>query len=414
MRDRSVFSIAAVLGKLSRCWMDKDFPFRKKAAERLVRHSGFSEAMAEALLDATFAELTEKKLLDLLRSEIGDPRCLDGFRRDPCGGRDLRARGPESIVHVFSSNIPNAAVWSFVFGLLIKSRNIGKLSSRDEGFLDLYLASLKAADRSLASQNRLVNPSDRRALPPYIKEAGLVIAYGSDESLGEIRRQVPAATPFFGYGHRISLGLYFKEALKDRELSKKAACDVWMADQRGCLSPVSLYVEQGGALAPSAFAVRLAEELARLQKKERSAPRRDAASAAAASRLRDRSLIAKLKGKNSFFVESSPRGRWVVHYEEMPRRDRTLFCPYGAQIISVRGFSRMDDVFFSLKPISKYLQCVALECDPPRRKSLAEKFSALGANRLCRAGQMQLPPLTWHHDGKPNLASWVRWTDLEK
>ncbi len=36
-----------------------------------------------------------------------------------------------------------------------------------------------------------------------------------------------------------------------------------------------------------------------------------------------------------------------------------------------------------------------------------------GVSRICPLGQMQFPPVTWHQDGGPVLASLVRWVDLE-
>ena len=55
-----------------------------------------------------------------------------------------------------------------------------------------------------------------------------------------------------------------------------------------------------------------------------------------------------------------------------------------------------------------------LECGASHRQKIAEWLSLFGINRICRAGKMQRPPITWHHDGRLNLASWLTWTDLEK
>ena len=196
MRERSTVSIIASLGKLSGRWLEPDYSFRRKAVARLVNGSGLSENMAEAMLDAVFGELTAPKLWKLLRSELKDPRMLDDFRKDAPTKTRLRARGPESILHIFSSNTPQAAVFSFVLGMLLKSRNVGKLSSRDEGFLSLYLQSLKKADPGLWRTNVLISPKDRAAFSAHAKTAGLVVAYGSDESIAQIRKEVPASTPF--------------------------------------------------------------------------------------------------------------------------------------------------------------------------------------------------------------------------
>ena len=153
------------------------------------------------------------------------------------------------------------------------------------------------------------------------------------------------------------------------------ARDVWMVDQRGCLSPVALYVQKKGEVSPKEFAGLVVEALQKLYKKDNIAPRRDIASFAASQSLQNRLVI---------------------------------------QNIVIKGFNHPPPVFSALRPIQKYLQCVALECHPKKRKTIAEQLSQLGVNRICRAGTMQIPPVTWHHDGKPNLASWIHWADLEE
>ena len=413
MISRPVRSIARSLGRLSSRWLKRGYSFRKEAVRRLVRRSGFSEPMAQAMLEALFGQLTEARLGALLRLELRDPRTLDDFRRDPRTGHRLRARGPESIAHIFSSNIPNAPIVSFVLGMLFKSANIGKLSSRDGGFLELYLASLKTVDRELWRTNTLVDAKDRKSLSALLKKAGSVVAYGSDESLEEIRSQVPATTAFFAYGHRVSAGFYLKEAMalkNAQRLAAKAARDTWMADQRGCLSPAVLYVQQGGDTPVRDFAAMLAHELRKLQKREGVSPRRDFFDAAAAHRWQARHVLQKIKGNNPSLWQSDPRGLWTVCYEEVPR---TVLAG-SSQTVFVCAFKGAEQVYRALSSIQKYLQCVALECSARNRKKIAQRLSLLGVNRICRAGLMQRPPVTWHHDGKPNLASWINWTDLER
>ena len=40
--------------------------------------------------------------------------------------------------------------------------------------------------------------------------------------------------------------------------------------------------------------------------------------------------------------------------------------------------------------------------------------AAWGVTRVCPLGQMQNPPLTWRHDGRPALGDFVTWVDWEK
>src|SRR3989338_7012928 len=128
-----VYSIARSIGKLSQQWLGRNYLFRKKEIDRLVKKSFFSEKMAEALLDSLFKELTESKLLKLLKHEFRNPLVLDDFHQNKISRAWHRAHGPSVITHIFSGNVPNPAIVSLVFGMLVKSINLAKVSSRDEG-----------------------------------------------------------------------------------------------------------------------------------------------------------------------------------------------------------------------------------------------------------------------------------------
>ncbi len=412
MKERPIRSIVLSLGELSRKWLDQKYSFRQKAVKRLVHGSGFSTNMAEATIDAIFSELTPSKLEKLLKTELRNPHMLDDFSLDPIAKTWSRAHGPESILHIFASNAPQPAILSFVLGMLLKSRNLGKVSSRDGGFLDIYLQSLKTVDHSLWLMNQLIDSNNKNAVAFFAKKVDLLVAYGIDESLEQIRKIIPATTPFFAYGHRISVAIFLKESLKKKNvqaLARSVGKDIWMVDQRGCLSPGTIYAEKGGEVSPAEFAAHLALELEKLVQREKFLPRRDISANLAAYNLWNQFAIKKIKAERSLFWESSPRGLWAVAYED----DLKPYLASSSQIIVVKGYRKINEVFTALKPIQKYLQCAALECEAKDRKKIAQKLSEMNVNRICRAGKMQTPPITWHHDGKPNLASWIRWTDLE-
>jgi len=370
LADRPVLSIVHALGDLSKRWSNRNYSFRRKAIRRLVLQSGFTEDMSHKLLDSLFKELTTLKLIGLLKAEFKDPLVLDGFRRDAKTSTWHRAQGPRVITHIFSGNVPNPSIVSFVLGMLVKSKNVGKVSSKDKGFLDIYLDSLKMVDCGLASGNSLLKANNKKALERSIQASDLVVVYGDDRTLSEVRKMIPSKTRFIGYGHRVSFGICLKETLTKRNLSKlarNAATDIWMMDQRGCLSPAVIYLETGGEVSPLLFSQHVTKHLSRY-------------------------------------------GRWLTLYDDAVS-DFPKICE--GKVIHFQAFNDIEKVYKKLKPIRLSLQSVALEGNSVRRQGAALRLAQLGINRICRAGQMQNPPITWHHDGMPNLASWVRWTDLE-
>ncbi len=365
--DRSsVLTIARSLGVLSLRWLKPNDPHRLKAVKRLVDRSGYTPMMAHAALDATFQELTESKLIQFLRSEIGDPLYLDGFVRDKNSDRMSRALGPRTILHIFSSNIPNAAIWSLVMGLLVKSDNIAKTSQHDAGVLEIYLETLKKYAPVLRKRIKHIS-SGHSAIKPYLKTADVIICYGDDETIRQVRSGSDPEALFVGYGHRISFAIVLKESLVEKSISKLAkdlAVDTWMVDGRGCLSPAAIYVQSGGEVSARTF-----EDLYR-------------------------------RKLNDLYQDGSA--------DYSTRSQRII----SSLKVRVHEFKNIGSVISSLKSKRSHLQAAALEASPKDRPQIAKQLSDLGFNRICRAGQMQYPPITWHHDGKPNIASWLTWTDL--
>jgi len=56
---------------------------------------------------------------------------------------------------------------------------------------------------------------------------------------------------------------------------------------------------------------------------------------------------------------------------------------------------------------------VGLAAPHDQAQALATELARWGVTRVCPLGQMQSPPLTWRHDGRPALGELLRWTDYE-
>ncbi len=410
LKTRSVSSIAASLGSLSSKWLDKKFVYRRKAVQALARRSGFSILMAEDLLEALFSELTAAKIVMLLKSELGDARALDGFIKTPSGTL-TRAEGPRLMTHIFSANLPNPAITSLVYGMLVKSANVAKVSRRDPGIVEIYLDSLKRHDRRLFQTNHLTDAEDRNSVAAWVALSDAVTVYGGSETVNTFWKMAGPSKIFTGYGRRVSFSLYTRETMsrgQAGELAEKTARDIRMADQRGCLSPSVIYLEDGAEVSPRVFSALIASSLERLASMDGVLP--DSRRTADKRRLAQEWKLKKIAGENAFYLESAVPGRWALFFDEAGP-GFPLSC--GAQTIFVRRFSRFERIKSHLSPLAGFLQAAAVEAPPNRRKKIAEALSVLGVNRVTRAGKLQHPPVAWHHDGRPNFASWLRWTDLE-
>ncbi len=303
----------------------------------------FPGAMGGALLDALFSELTEAKLSSLLCRVPAPFRKADG----------------KLIVHVVPSNVPNPSVTSVVLGLIAGSMNAVKVSRRDSGLLPVYLESLRAHDPALACAVRLFTST--REIGHHLKKASLVIVYGNNETVARLRRRSPKGTAFIGYGHRESVAVFAKEALGPG-LARAAARDAWMMDGRGCMSPGVFFIQRGGKMAPGAFAAALENELERLRRGKISFAR-----ALHLKSARDRSILSRIRG------------------ESLSAR------------VPVRTFAGSTDLLELLSRYKRRLQAVAVEGAALRRR-LGPALKRLGASRVCRAGRMQYPALSWDHE----------------
>ena len=69
-----------------------------------------------------------------------------------------------------------------------------------------------------------------------------------------------------------------------------------------------------------------------------------------------------------------------------------------------------SDPELALSPIRRLISTIGLFPIDLESVDFGIRF---GAQRICQIGQMQEPPLTWHHDGWPALGSLVRYVDVE-
>lgn len=374
-------SCAKSLGRLSRKWLNKNNLYRLEAIQKLCRNSNYTKAMIEKMLDGLFSEITERNVQKLIKK---------------------KSKSPKKILHFFSSTSPEAAIQSVVLGILGGSENFLKLSSRDQGFLDIYLDSLKKENLELYSKNHLLAGSDSSVLKKLYSEVDAVIAYGSDESIAQIKKELPPRVLFVGCGHRFSFSVISKSVLKQEKMNSlipRVAQDIWFMDQRGCLSSLILFVEKRGEVLPE----KLSSHLAQYFKK--SCFNKDlkvsAGRAANHEKLRQFSMLQRIKGKKVFLWQSEPRGVWSVFF--MEKLSKELLSQAGEQRILISTFSKFEEILCFLKLYKQKLQGAALEAGKAEETKWEKNLKTLGVSRVCRAGYLQRPPLHWKHDGNEKL-----------
>lgn len=388
-------------------WLDPDSQERQEAEARLPETTGLSAAMIRHVLPLIFQEYRTDKLEALCVDELGCLEVLDRFVPSVSGQK--RACGPPLITHVLAGNVPGAGLDSVIFSLLVKSATLVKTSSAEPLLPILFARSIQDIDPDLGACLSVVSwPGGNIVLEDLAYgRADIVVASGSDTSLAAIRKRMRGQ--FIGYGHKVSFGLVTKEGLADtEEIAHKAAYDVALYDQQGCLSPQLVYIEEGGAVTPKEFAAFLATGLAHWQTELPRGPVPPEVSTAI-RRARDEAEWQALAGKD-IVLHASPNGTdWTAVYDADPTFVQSPLYR-TIRVKPLRNITQLGGILDAWRP---YLEAVGVAADSERLATLADTLGALGVSRVCPIGTMQLPPLSWRHGGRPRIGDLVRWVGVE-
>jgi hypothetical protein len=416
LEGRTTESIVRLLDRLAGEWLSSDFPFRRQALESGPAATGFSEAVLAAGLDQFFKQLTAENLEAFLRQELGHPHRLDGFHPDEhqvTGKRTALARGPLLLAQIAPGNIPNPVLSEMVLGLLTRSAQFVKCASGGAFIPRLFAHSLYEADAKLGSCLEVAEwkGGSEPLEAALFAEADCVVATGSDEMLEAIAKKIPRTARFVAYGTRVSFGYVTRAALEENAetVAQKAAADVTAWNQRGCLSPHVIYVEDAGKITAETFAALLAGQLAAAEKTfpRGTLPAADAAAIAARRSFYEVRAAHSLETKMWASPESTA---WTVILENDP-----LFQVSCAnRFIYIKAVAGLAHALQGAELVRDKMSTVGLSSTAAQARELAQHLARWGARRICPLGQMQNPPLGWRHDGRPPLGDLVTYTDWEK
>jgi len=288
-----------------------------------------------------------------------------------------------------AGNTPAAGLQTAIRGLLVGAYNLIKLPSDGLPQLEEFRSLLPAF---LAARVEL----SRERLTDWIQRAEVVIVFGSDETIEEIRKSLRPDQIFVPHGHRISFGVIFEDP--QFESVHGAAWDASTFDQLGCLSPQVFYVQRE----PRIYAERLAAAMEQFH----GADHRGGVSLSTANAiraLREETAFRAANGEDCTVWQSADSTAWTVIYDTAPGFPRSPLH----RTIFVKTIAVLDS---ELRPIRSHLSCAGIF---PANAENAARVAEAGVSRICPIGQMQRPPWTWHQDGSGALNALVRWVDAE-
>jgi hypothetical protein len=417
LAGRSTQALIEILCGVAENWLQAEYPFRKLALDKGPAATGFSRATLANGLDNFFKEFTPENFNALLTQELGHARRLDEIVSTSAEeklSRGALARGPEFLVHIAAGNIPNPTLMSIALGILTRSAQFVKCASGASFLPRLFAHSVYDAAPKLGACLEIAEwRGGRNDIEKVLfEEADCVTATGSDETLAAIRHHLPARTRFQGYGHRLSFAYIASGGLSSFYAKKTvalAATDVVAWNQLGCLSPHVVYVEHGGGVAAEQFAEMLADELA---KREQTEPRGEVATETAATIASRRAFyeVRAAHSPDTRFWRSENSTAWTVVYEADARFQLSCLNRF----IYVKGVSDLKTALENADNVRGKVSTVGIAVPEEKAQEMASQLAAWGVTRVCPLGQMQNPPLTWRHDGRPALGDLVTWMDWEK
>jgi len=300
-----------------------------------------------------------------------------------------------------------------VLGLLAQSAQFVKCASGSVFLPRLFAHSIYDADPKLGACLEIAEwrGGNAELEAALFAEANCVTATGSDEMLTAVRQRLPVSTRFLSYGHRVSFGFVARGVLGGhhlRRVAASAAVDVVAWNQLGCLSPHVIYVQSSGETLPEKFAELLADEL---EQREQTEPRGELAAEHAA-------VIASRRGIYEVRAAHSPDTRmwlsqnstaWTVIFEADPRFQKSCLNRF----VYVKAVEGVSEMLHHAEAVRGKVSTVGMAAPEGQAEELAMQLANWGVTRVCPLGQMQNPPLTWRHDGRPALGDLVTWTDVE-
>jgi hypothetical protein len=303
---------------------------------------------------------------------------------------------------------------SMVHGLLVRSPQFVKCARGTSLLPRLFAHSIYELEPKVAACVEIAEwPGGTVPLETALfDQADCVTATGSDETLAAIRQRLPLRTRFLAYGHRISFGFVSAEALSNANVAKalaaRAGADVAAWNQLGCLSPHAVYVQAGGVVPPELFAAMLAEVLAHLETIE---PRGElpVAEAAVVQSRREFYAVRAAASSDTQLWQSENSTAWTVVFQADPQFQSSCLNRF----IYVKRVANLDEVLRYAEPVRGKISTAGIAAPRHRMLDLAAQLARWGVTRICPLGQMQNPPLTWHHDGRPALGDLTTWTDVE-
>jgi hypothetical protein len=398
LRARDPEDTVRTLAAVSARFQDPESLSRRQVEPELAARSGYSLAVVGAALDDLFGTLDEEALSRLLELESAD----------------LPSRRPRLVLHVSAGTVFPPAIVGPVTSLLLGAPCLVKPASEMPALSLAWIQALEEEDAELARAVAVLPWSRRRddLTRCALSFADTAIVHGDDLTIETITHLAPAGAHVVGHGHRVSAALCTAEAVLAPGSTAAAglARDVALYDQRGCLSPHTVFVVENGGGDVVAVGDALAaamRQAAEVLPRGRLSPQHASSVRQVADSLE---LLCYSAGGRSWGQVG--RGFLLLADRHEPARFRP--SP-GGRTVLLQGVADIEQALLALAPWRSRLQGVAVAGGPEVMARVDTALNGAPADRtsppwarpvrVCPPGKLQTPPITWCADGHRPLAS---------
>ena len=389
-------TIATAIGDAAMRWCDADFPPRVRITDEIVGRTGYSMPAVEFALDALFGELRTEAFLETIERELGDTGALDG------PAARIRPLGRVAILS--SRTTIGVAIPAMCFALCAKNDVLVK--DREDRLVAAFAESLAQELDEVASALEIATWDARRD-GDRLQGVDAIVVYGSDDTVARVTADYAGSARTIGFGSRTSIG--FLDAATQgspadlRAALAGAARDASLYEGEGCMSLHALFLQRNAACPPrelaELFAAAMEEAATEFPVGERSASQR-------ASMLQQRNLAAfrAAAGRGAAFCDDR---LGFLALLDPPTQEPPLFLPRTVVLLPVAD---PEEIVGYVERHALPIESLGVTGTPRAYTEIAQR---IGAARITPFGEMQRPPLRSHHGGRPRIAEYVRFLDVD-
>ncbi len=380
--------------------------------ERQIAHLGeYDEEMIRLHLTSYLQTFRELELRKFIAEDFTNPQILEQFVPRVKGGYTRAVPSPVT-THIWSGNVPGVSLWSFISNLLVRGPIIGKVATREPFVATAFAHALYEEDEILANACAVIfyERTDEVRYQLY-KSSPVVVAYGHNDTLDTIGKELDGTTRFLRYGHKMSFGMIHRDTLNHYHYEETVQCmarDIAQFNQQGCYSPQFFFVQNGGEVSPKEVAALLFHAL-RQQEVRHPLSHLSLEEKQTIQTFHERGRMRTIQEKEAMFLRDV-KGKYSVKYEPELRIEPSPL----SRNVTILPFDSVEDIYRLMKRYRTYLQTTSIHAPTEAMLIWADHLAHIGVTRLSSLGKMTETEAGWHHDGRLNLLDLVHFVDIDE